>query len=345
MAIISIIIPCYNVSEWIDRCLTSIENQTIGLDQLEIICVDDCSTDDTLVKLNQWEKKYPEQLILISSQTNGRQGTARNIGLSYASGEWIAFIDSDDWVEPDYLEKLYQAAVRTDADVICCGNVRDSSTELSLLPASDRSTGKPDREIRIEGSEDRKALIHTQVMTLSAWGKLVRRDLLVKNQIFFPEGLAYEDIYWGEMVHLYAEHAYILEERLYHYFINPSSTVLKQHSDYHLDMLTIQSCFCQDVTARGFLESYYDELEYEFIYTCALAFLKIIALRFQEPPYSWFRLLQVFVTDHYPNLLENSYVKKDGLPPLHQTLIESLYMSLTKEQFLELMANLKKIGI
>ena len=107
MSKVSIIIPCYNVSEYIDRCLESITVQTIGVDNLEIICVDDASTDDTWDKLQQWEQRFPEQIILIHCKTNGRQGTARNIGLEYASSPWISFIDSDDWIEPDYFEKLY----------------------------------------------------------------------------------------------------------------------------------------------------------------------------------------------------------------------------------------------
>ena len=102
MAKISIIIPCYNVAEYIDRCLNSIISQTIGLEALEIICIDDASTDNTWQKLQQWEHSYPEQILLVHCDNNARQGTARNIGLSYASSLWISFIDSDDWIEPDY---------------------------------------------------------------------------------------------------------------------------------------------------------------------------------------------------------------------------------------------------
>ncbi|MCR4674481.1 MAG: glycosyltransferase, partial [Lachnospiraceae bacterium] len=103
---ISVIIPCYNVEKWIDRCLESVICQTIGLDKMEILCIDDCSSDSTLLKLKAWEERYPEHFIIIESSENGRQGTARNIGLSYATGEWISFIDSDDWVEKDYLEQM-----------------------------------------------------------------------------------------------------------------------------------------------------------------------------------------------------------------------------------------------
>ncbi len=84
---ISVIIPCYNVEKYIDRCLTSVVNQTIGLKMLEIICVNDGSTDGAWEKLCQWEKQCPENMLAVDCKENGAQGRARNIALSYASGE------------------------------------------------------------------------------------------------------------------------------------------------------------------------------------------------------------------------------------------------------------------
>ena len=121
MAKISIIIPCYNVEVYIDRCLGSVMEQSIGIKNVEIICVDDASTDKTLEKLLIWEHQYPESITIVRSETNGRQGAARNIGMEYASGEWVAFIDSDDWITPDYYEKLIKRGEETGADVVGCG--------------------------------------------------------------------------------------------------------------------------------------------------------------------------------------------------------------------------------
>ena len=88
---VSIIIPCYNVERWIDRCMTSIAVQTMGIDDLEIICIDDASTDGTWKHLQKWEQSFPENVLLIRLEENRRQGAARNIGLQYASAEWISF--------------------------------------------------------------------------------------------------------------------------------------------------------------------------------------------------------------------------------------------------------------
>lgn len=122
---ISVIIPCYNVARWVDRCLTSIVRQTIGLDVLEVICIDDASTDDTWEHLQEWERKYPDNLVLVRQEVNRRQGAARNLGLQYASTEWVAFVDADDWLEKDYFEKLYVPAAHYKCDVVVCGAILD----------------------------------------------------------------------------------------------------------------------------------------------------------------------------------------------------------------------------
>ena len=104
---ISIIIPCYNAEQYIDRCLASVVNQSIGLDKLEIICVNDASTDGTWEKLCFWERQYQNEILLVDCEENGKLGKARNIGLAHASGKYVAFLDADDWMELDSYERLY----------------------------------------------------------------------------------------------------------------------------------------------------------------------------------------------------------------------------------------------
>lgn len=122
---ISVIIPCYNVAAYIDRCLMSIEAQTMGMEELEIICIDDASADSTWVHLRKWEQMYPENILLIQQKVNRRLGAARNLGVRYASADWIAFVDADDWLEKDYFEKLYVPAAHYKCDVVVCGAILD----------------------------------------------------------------------------------------------------------------------------------------------------------------------------------------------------------------------------
>lgn len=333
MAVISVIIPCYNVSPYIDRCLTTITSQTIGVEALEIICIDDASTDDTWQRLQVWESRYPDNIMLIHCDENSRQGTARNIGLSYASADWIAFIDSDDWIEFDYFEKLYQITQLVTCDVVSCQNERDFSTSMTFF--ENRKTEKEDRLMVIDTVEKRKLFFNLQSAGFAAWGKLIRKSLLIDHQIFFPENLAYEDSYWGPLLHFYITRVYLIEEKLYHYFVNTASTVLQKNADYHTDWLTVQSMKWEEWVRRGFLDDYREELEYDFLCTCYLGFLKIIFLRYTEPPFSLYLLAKEITLEKIPDYRQNKYIS-EGLPDFYRILLESLLLPLNKEQFKQL---------
>lgn len=333
MASISVIIPCYNVAPYIDRCLTTITSQTIGVESLEIICIDDASTDDTWQRLQEWETKYPDQILLVHCDENGRQGTARNIGLQYASADWIAFIDSDDWVELDYFEKLYEITLQGDCEVVSCQNERDFSTSMTFF--ENRKTDKENRFMLIDTIEKRKLFFNLQCAGFAAWGKIIRKSLLIDNGIFFPEYLAYEDSYWGPLLHFYITKVYLVEEKLYHYFVNPKSTVLQKDADYHTDWLTVQSMKWQEWKIRGFLADYREELEYDFLCTCYLGFLKIIFLRYTEPSFSLYQLVKEITLKKIPDYRQNKYID-EGLPAFYRTLLESLLLPLNQKQFRQL---------
>lgn len=103
---ISVIVPCYNCAEYVSNCINSILNQTIGFENIELLLIDDASTDNTSDILKKYEERYPDNIGVILCEKNGRQGTARNIGLQYASGEYVSFVDSDDWIRSDMYERL-----------------------------------------------------------------------------------------------------------------------------------------------------------------------------------------------------------------------------------------------
>lgn len=117
---LSIIVPVYNMAadDKLVWCLNSLIGQTIS--DYEIIAVDDCSTDNSLQILKEYEMNYPDRFRVIASPENKKQGGAKNLGLEQAKGEWIGFIDSDDWVTPDFYEKLLDRAQETGADMVGC---------------------------------------------------------------------------------------------------------------------------------------------------------------------------------------------------------------------------------
>ncbi len=318
---ISIILPCYNVSKYLDRCFNSLMAQTIGIDSLELIFVDDCSTDDTWDKLVGLERKAPESVMIIHSDENGRQGKARNIGLSYASAPYIGFVDSDDWVEPDMFEKLYNIAISYDSDIVYCSNWRDYGYGEQVLPP--RQTGQESREFLIDTVEKRKTLLACSSLGFGVWDKLFKKSFLLDNNIYFPENLAYEDHFFSILLYFYAKKIYVLEERLYHYFINPNSTVLLPNASYHFDILTVDSMLWSECEARGLLSDYRQELEYQFLSLCYLAAMKMMALRLNNPPYDFFMRLKEETLLRVPNYHNNPYAG-EMITDFNQLLLQLL---------------------
>ena len=102
---VSVIIPCFNATKYLPKCFMSLVQQTIGIDQIELIFVDDASTDEdaTWNMLQEFERAYPESIMILKLEENMRQGGARNVALQYATGEYIAFVDADDFVAENYL--------------------------------------------------------------------------------------------------------------------------------------------------------------------------------------------------------------------------------------------------
>ena len=180
---LSIIVPVYNMAAGgkLSFCLDSLLQQTIC--DYEIIAVDDKSTDDSLQILREYEARFPERMKVIASPENRRQGGARNLGLKAAEGEWIGFVDSDDWVSPDCYEKLLQRAEETGADVVGC----DYSlvTEQTFIPGKTVQNNTAEQTGVLDEAKHRLLLMRSGSMVI----KIYRRKVLTENKLEFPEGI------------------------------------------------------------------------------------------------------------------------------------------------------------
>ena len=126
---ISVIIPVYNVERFLKKCLESVINQTLS--DLEIICINDGSTDKSLSILNSFAQK--DNRIIVINQDNQGQSCARNAGLSIATGKYIGFVDSDDWIDLDFYEKLYNTAKKYNADIAAAGIKRLRTYKWNII--------------------------------------------------------------------------------------------------------------------------------------------------------------------------------------------------------------------
>ena len=169
--IVSIIVPCYNVEAFIDECLTSLTNQTLR--EIEIICIDDASIDNTLAKLNEWRERDP-RIVVIHQDKNQRQGAARNKGIAVAKGEYIGFVDADDWIESDMYSVMMNKASKQDADVVCCDVIwnypasTDNHAELDMSKTKNEIVKKFTRE---ELAEITDQIDITDTNTIIMFGK------------------------------------------------------------------------------------------------------------------------------------------------------------------------------
>ena len=216
MKYISVIVPCYNGVKYLDRCIKSLLEQTIGYKHLEMIFINDASTDNTLELLLDYEKKYEDDIIVINCEKNGRQGTARNIGIKYASCEYIAFLDQDDWLDPTMYEKLYRKAKELDLDISgCLSETYLVGDEESISPQK----RKKDDEYFIVTDDASREYMLNNWHSDGFWVNLYRKSMIVDNDIYFPENLVYDDNYWGILIPFYANKVYVLGEALHHYYL------------------------------------------------------------------------------------------------------------------------------
>ena len=323
---ISIIVCAYNGEKFIDRCIKSIVNQTIGVEKLEIILVNDASTDNTLEKFKQWEEQYPENIMVITYEENKGAGGARNIGLQYASGDYIGYVDCDDWIEFTMYEKLYQKAVEYDCDVVRCKYSRDSvegKQSLDNVAREDKYYDSADfTETYLFWKKDLD--VGKNGYYGSCWSGIYKRNMLLEHNIYFAEKLYYEDNLWGELLKLYIKKIYIIDEVLYHYWFNANSTTMQRNNMRHLERLNIELMILDELKKRGVYQENEEIVERNFIIRFYLNTMNILFTRFDEIPDVFPRMRET-VLERFPNYRQNKYLN-EIINPMGNVLLKLLEM-------------------
>lgn len=337
---ISIILPCYNVESYIHRCFTSLERQTIGMDQMELIFVNDASTDGTLAALTELEARYPDDIIVINFPENRRQGTARNVALEYASAPYIGYVDSDDWVEPDMFEKMLNAIETHNCDFVEC---RWDLAKDERHKSPVKKLGKPGY-LDLTIPSVKAEFIGTQIGLTALWNKVFKKSFLVENDIFCPEQIRYEDIFFCYLAFLYADSYYRIDEPLYHYFINPSGTVQSRSRDYQFDKMDIAVGFLQTCRKRGLDRHYKDEIEWMFLEKYYVYMLWEVFHEFPERSYGCYLQMKETIQALVPDYKDNPFRKWESNAFDH-VMLSLLEHPLDEATFLQLRDEMiKKMG-
>ena len=238
----SVIIPVYNSARYLEQCLDSLINQT--LQNIEIICVNDGSTDESLSILNRY--KNQDNRIKVFNQDNKGQSAARNLGIKYSHGEYIGFLDSDDYADRTMFEKLYTAAKQNCSDVVMC-SVHILNEKTGAITPNDPYFGlkifeeQKDADVFFNGvfsyEQCRNFLFRICVVP---WNKLIKTDFLKKNNIKFAEGLSFEDNIFSLELLLKAGRISLVNEPLpYYRFGSEYSLTYGTNDNSKLDLFEV----------------------------------------------------------------------------------------------------------
>lgn len=221
MSQVSVIVPIYNTEKYLERCLKSIIKQT--MEDIEILCIDDCSPDNSV----EIVKKFCDQdnrIKLISHKQNLGLGGARNTGIKEASADYISGVDSDDYIQFDMLEKLYEATNDHQVDIVACGYQKISAEgKASFIDKS--------RNLAIHNTNH-----NIDIFTLTTpnfWNKLWRKSLFIDNDIMFPEHLYYEDLATTPRILSKSRKINYIEGVYYNHVVRKKS-IMRSCSDKHI---------------------------------------------------------------------------------------------------------------
>lgn len=295
---VSVIVPVYNVEKLLSRCLDSLVGQT--LEDLEIIIVNDCSPDGSRHIAEEYQQKYPQKIILIDTPENMRQGGARNIGMRIARGEYIGFVDSDDWVELDMFESMYKKAIENLVDVVACDY--------------DRTDGKkavPYKGVDIAVPAETEVLRKTLLLNGGViWCKIYRKSLIIDNQIFFPEYKFYEDLMWTLLIAFYVSSIDLVNKVYYHNFVNLNS-VTNQRNEWVFDRLDTMLFFWKEAYQRNMQNLYKSEIDYSFLRFYFMNTMWICINSFNRPRIDKLREIRTVLLNKIPDFRKNIYYKKE----------------------------------
>lgn len=258
---VSVIVPFYNVEKYIEKCLNSLVNQT--LEEIEIILVNDGSKDDSYKIAKEFQEKYVDK-IKCYEKPNGGLGDARNFGINYATGEYIAFLDSDDYVESKMYEEMYEKAKQEEADMVEC----DFWWEYP---------DKKKEDIGTTYSNQKEMLYKSRVV---AWNKLIKREIYQNHpEARFSVGLRYEDIEGFYKILPYIKKVAFVRKCFIHY-VQRQGSISNTQNKRNEEIFTVLENVIEYYKENNLYNEFQQELEYIYTrYLLCSSFLRIVKIK------------------------------------------------------------------
>lgn len=289
--LISIIIPVYNVEQYLEKCIDSLISQTYN--NIEILLIDDGSTDNSPKICDEYSKK--DSRVRVIHKANGGAASARNVGVAESKGSIIAFVDSDDYVDPDTYFKSYALMKETQSDIVIYGRYVEYGN-IQIIKADAKQDIIDNKEAIIRLNSDSS-------FDMAVWDKIYRKEVI--ENIKFPEGITAEDCFVTCRYLYNAKKIAILPEAKYHYIQRKSSVSKGKRIRYDI----IDACYDQ----KKFIQEVFSDIEYIGNTALVFAYISIYNRVISEKVYIDPVKLKEIKTEpkkYRKDLLKNSYLKK-----------------------------------
>lgn len=292
---VSVIVPVYNVENYVEKCLETLVEQT--LEDIEIIVVNDGSTDHSKEIVQKIVKQFPEKIVYVEKE-NGGLSDARNYGMPYAKGEYIAFLDADDYIEKDMYQKMYEIAKKENSDMVEC----DFYWEY------------PDKQKKDIGEIYQGKQEALEKIRVVAWNKLIKKEVLNRAKVTFPKGYRYEDVEFTYKLIPYLEKVSFLKEPCVHY-VQREGSISNLQNERTKEIFDVLEHVISDYQEKGLYEEYQTQLEYVYIrYAFCSSFLRMVKIEDKEIRKKVLKETWENVNQKFPNWKKNEILrtKKSG---------------------------------
>ena len=316
---VSVIVPFFNVENYIEKCLKSLVSQTLA--DIEIILVNDGSEDKSEEIAKKFVETYPDKITYLKKE-NGGLSDARNYAIPKARGEYIAFLDSDDYVEINMYEEMYNKAKKENLDYVEC----DFLWEY------------PDKVLESKGNiydNKKEMFIHTRVV---AWNKLIKREIIQQNKIEFPKGFRYEDVEFFYKLLPNIQNYGILEKPFIHY-VQRENSISNVQNTRTKEIIDVLGHVIDYYKTNNLFAEYEEEIEYTYArYILCSSMLRMVMIENKKERKEMIHLAWESLNTQFPNWKENLYLKEKGLKNLYmKTVIKftlKMYTSLARLKFI-----------
>ena len=287
---VSVIVPIYNVEKYLEKCINSLLSQT--LEDIQIILVNDGSKDNSGNIAKEYEKNNNDRVIYVEKE-NGGLSDARNYGLKYATGDFIVFLDSDDYIEKNAYEEMYNKAIEENADYVECDFIWEFPNKIRV-----------DKQYPYKNKKEMLSFVR-----VVAWNKLIKRQLIIDNNLEFPKGLRYEDIeFTYKLIPFVNKFAYV--DKPFIHYVQREGSIANVQNERTAEIFTVLDNVIEFYKKNNIYEEYRNELEYNYARYLLCSSLKRMCkikdktIREKLLTESWERL-----NSNFPNWKENVILK------------------------------------